>query len=115
MYLYAEHVKQDEIKANELLNKAMRLFEPECYNDKNFKVCEFLGGEYEKKNNWANAIKFYSLSCEYGLPAACVFVATKYEEGVVITKDLAQAKEYYGKYCDLGFEEGCKEYKRLNN
>lgn len=115
MYLYAEHVKQDEIKANELLNKAMRLFEPECYNDKNFKVCEFLGGEYEKKNNWANAIKFYSLSCEYGLPVACVFVATKYEEGVVITKDLAQAKEYYGKYCDLGFKEGCKEYKRLNN
>ena len=42
-------------------------------------------------------------------------MATKYEEGVVITKDLAQAKEYYGKYCDLGFEEGCKEYKRLNN
>lgn len=45
---------------------------------------------------------------------ACMLVAIKYEEGEVIARDLAQAKEYYGKYCDAGYEEGCKEYKRLN-
>lgn len=115
MYEFGDFVTQDKVEANLLLNKAIKLYEPKCYKEKNFKICEFLGEQYSNKADWVNAIKFYSLACENGLPYTCGLVAQMYEKGENVKQDLAQAKEYYGKYCDLGFEEGCKEYKRLNN
>lgn len=115
MYEFGDFVAQDKVEANLLLNKAIKLYEPKCYKEKNFKICELLGEQYENKVDWVNAIEFYSLACENGLPYTCRLVAQMYEKGENVKQDLAQAKEYYGKYCDLGFEEGCKEYKRLNN
>lgn len=115
IYDKGQYVKRNEIEAITLLNKALRLYEPSCYKEGGFKICQYLAEQYENKKDWKNAIKFYDLACNGGLPVACKIIAEKYEKGLVIQQNLEQAKEYYGKYCDLGFEDGCKEYKRLNN
>lgn len=42
-------------------------------------------------------------------------MGVQYEEGVGLRQDARKAKEYYGKACDLGYQDGCDEYKRLNH
>ncbi|MCI5969057.1 hypothetical protein [Helicobacter sp.] len=37
-----------------------------------------------------------------------------YVEGEGVRQNLKIAKEYFGKVCDLGLEEGCEGYKILN-
>lgn len=46
---------------------------------------------------------------------ACMLLASIYMNGVPgVGKDLKQAKEYFGKACDQGYEEGCQKYAELN-
>lgn len=115
LYKEGKYVEKNEIEAITLLNKAIRLYEPSCYKEGGFKICQYLAEQYEDRKDWESAIKFYDLACNGGLPVACKIIAEKYEKGLAIQQNLDQAKEYYGKYCDLGFEDGCKEFKRLNN
>ena len=44
----------------------------------------------------------------------CGMLGVMYEKGNGVRQDKYMAKEYYGKACDLGAQDGCDEYKRLN-
>jgi len=37
-----------------------------------------------------------------------------YKNGLGVRQDLGIAKEWYGKACDNGEQEGCDEYRKLN-
>ena len=37
-----------------------------------------------------------------------------YEDGLGVKQSYSQAKYFYGKACDLGLEDGCSGYARLN-
>nr|WP_276951674.1 SEL1-like repeat protein [Helicobacter rodentium] len=37
-----------------------------------------------------------------------------YFEGKGVRQDYQVAKDYYGKACDLGLQQGCDAYKNLN-
>ena len=37
-----------------------------------------------------------------------------YIKGEGVRQDIRMAKEYFGKACDNGFQEGCDLYRKLN-
>ena len=46
---------------------------------------------------------------------ACMFLGDIYSRGAPgVKKDLKVAKEYFGKACDKGKEDGCKRYAQIN-
>ena len=63
----------------------------------------------------AEAILNLLPSCKAQESKGCFFMGVQYEEGVGLRQDARKAKEYYGKACDLGYQDGCDEYKRLNH
>lgn len=58
--------------------------------------------------------ELYTKACNGKYPGACYNLGTLYHNGEGVRQNLATAKEYYGKACDLGLQEGCDMYKRLN-
>ncbi len=46
---------------------------------------------------------------------ACYNLGVFYLKGKGVRQNYFEAKEYYGKACDLGLQIGCDDYKRLNN
>lgn len=43
----------------------------------------------------------------------CYYVAYLYLHGKGIRQDISQAKEYFGKACDLGNQGACERYKQM--
>lgn len=37
-----------------------------------------------------------------------------YNQGIGVESDSKEAKEWFGKACDNGNQDGCDEYKKLN-
>ncbi|MBO4575978.1 MAG: sel1 repeat family protein, partial [Neisseriaceae bacterium] len=60
------------------------------------------------------ATKFYEKACNLGHGSSCYDLGQLYQNGSGIRHNNSTAKEYYGKACDLGLQQGCDWYKKLN-
>ncbi|MBV5304430.1 MAG: sel1 repeat family protein [Chlorobium sp.] len=67
------------------------------------------------KKSYAEAVKWSSLAASKGDPRAHYALGFYYEYGQGVKLDIKKAKEYYGKACDLGEQEGCRAYNRLDD
>lgn len=68
----------------------------------------YQNGEYQKAANlWQKA-------CEGGDMLGCKNLGVLYDQGQGVRQDKRVAKEYYGRACDLGDQNGCNLYKSLN-
>lgn len=61
-----------------------------------------------------NSLTFYAKSCDLKFGRGCAMVGGFYHYGVVVKKNIQKTKEFYGIACDLGEQDGCDEYKKLN-
>lgn len=53
-------------------------------------------------------------AAEQGDPAAQFSLGVMYANGQGVRQNLATAKEWYGRACDNGNQDGCDAYARLN-
>ena len=44
----------------------------------------------------------------------CHNLGLLYRDGQGVRQNLQTAKEYFGKACDVGLQEGCNKYRMLN-
>ncbi len=54
------------------------------------------------------------MACHYGLAISCSSLGLSYASGKGVKQDYVKAKEFFGKACDGGIEDGCKNYAILN-
>ena len=52
--------------------------------------------------------------CDLNDSVACYNLGVSYKNGQGVKQNLKKAKDYYGKACDLGIQQGCDMYKKLN-
>lgn len=107
MYANGEGGAKDEIKALDMLEKACGLdFGNGCQN---------AGFWYADRQQYDKARKPYEKGCELGGAKACYNLAALYHDGVGARQNFKKAKEFAGKACDLGYQDGCEAYKQLKN
>jgi TPR repeat protein len=49
-----------------------------------------------------------------GVATGCVLLGDAYNSGDEVEQNKSLAKKFYGKACDVEFDEGCLKYKMLN-
>ncbi|RAX55227.1 hypothetical protein CCY99_00575 [Helicobacter sp. 16-1353] len=59
--------------------------------------------------------EFYKKACDKQHGKSCFYLGAMYYKGKGVRQDYSKAKEYFGKACDLGSQDGCDEYRDLNN
>ena len=107
MYANGEGGAKDEAKALDLLEKA-------CSLDLGV-GCNNAGGLYYNKQQYGKARKMLEKGCELDSGEACTGLALLYLEGKGVRQNFKKAKEFAGKACDLGVQDGCEAYKNLKN
>ena len=60
------------------------------------------------------AINSLEKSCSLNDGMGCGRLGRLYVKGLGVKQNKKISKEYYGKACDLGLQEGCDEYRKLN-
>ena len=116
MYANGQGVRQSYHKACELFEKAAG---QEDDLGTQAEAQFLLGALYEEgagvPKNLTTARKLYEKSASQGNTRAQATLGVYYEHGYGgVERNLAIAKEWYGKACDNGFQAGCDEYRRLN-
>ena len=71
-------------------------------------------GQGVRQNN-AEAVRWYRKAAEQGIGEAQYNLGLMYEEGQGVSKNRKVAKEWYKKACDNGLQDGCNDYRQLNN
>ena len=110
MYAEGQGVRQDFASARKYYEKA-------C-NANNTAACDKLGLLYYDgkgvRQDFASAKKYWEKACNKNDALACGMLGVLYYEGQGVKQNLSTAKQYYGKACDLGSQNGCDNYKILN-
>ena len=62
-------------------------------------------------------IAFYSMmlykrACAGGSSAGCMNLGDMYAKGIGMIKNKKKALSFYGRACDIGFQEGCELYNQ---
>lgn len=103
--------RQDYQKAREWWEKAAA--------QRNAEAQLRLGGLYYfgqgVRQNYQKAREWYEKAAAQRNTGAQLRLGGLYEFGHGVRQNFSTAKEYYGKACDNGLQEGCDEYRRLNN
>ena len=66
------------------------------------------------RQNFFKAFEFSLKAANKKVHASYLPVAAMYELGQGVRQDSKKAKEWYGKYCDNGYQLGCDKYRELN-
>ena len=74
---------------------------------------------YNKLKDYRNAKKHFEIVCNKGnvdsvQAWSCNNLGVLYAEGKGVRQNFSTAKQYFGKACDLGYQDGCDNYKLLN-
>lgn len=83
-------------------------------------MCNLLGDYYQagakdNPDDYIEAFKVYLIGCNKGKSAlSCFNTGVSYNKGLGTRQNTDIAKEYFGKACDLGAQDGCKAYAILN-
>ena len=106
LYYHGQGVEQDYKKAFEFYTKG--------HHGGDAKACGNLGVLYENghgvEQDHKKAFEHHTKGCDGGSAEACYNLANLYYDSEV----KLQAKEYFGKACHLGEQDGCSEYAKLN-
>ena len=62
----------------------------------------------------ANTLVENRIACDGGDTTECNNLGILYAKGQGVRQSYAKAKEYYGKACDDGNDDGCQNYAVLN-
>ena len=60
------------------------------------------------------AASYFEKGCNLNEGISCKNLGISFEYGQGVRQNRTTAKEYYGKACDLGNQEGCDNYRKLN-
>lgn len=71
-------------------------------------------GKHGAPKSEFNATRYLNIACNGGIISSCNNLAIMYEKGKGIKQDKNKALELYGISCEMGLEESCKNYVRLN-
>lgn len=87
----------------------------QCYKDVNCqsKTLTRIVEKLAKEQQYTSASKLANFGCDHLYAYSCYLFGEMAKKGVGTRKDLTLAKEYFGKACDLGNNEGCKGYASL--
>ena len=69
---------------------------------------KFIAGLYTE------AAPYCEKACNLDDGWGCAKLGFLYDEGQGVKRNYQQAKTYFGKACDLGFQLGCDYYRKLN-
>ena len=69
---------------------------------------------YGVKQDYLKAKEWYEKAAAQGLALAQNNIGFLYGNGQGVKQDYKKAKEWYGKACDGGEQQGCDNYKKLN-
>ena len=77
-----------------------------------------LGVMYAKgrgvRQDYAEALRWYRQAAEQGYAEAQYNLGAMYFTGGGVRQDFHLSKEWFGKACDGGVQEGCNQYRYLN-
>ncbi len=80
--------------------------------------CTTLGMFFHDKTSQAydpfRSFNFLEQSCGAYHAQGCLLLGRQLENGEGVRQDLSRAKEMYGRACDMGDQNGCDNYARLN-
>ena len=62
----------------------------------------------------AQAVAWYRKAAEQGEAAAQYNLGLRYYNGEGVRQNKSTAKEWFGNACDLGYQQGCDEYRKLS-
>jgi uncharacterized protein len=71
-------------------------------------------GGYGVKRDIKRAFRLLDKECNKGNMFVCQYTGLIYFEGKEVRQNLKVAKEFFGKACDTGWDEGCEYYRLLN-
>ena len=66
------------------------------------------------RQDYTKARQWYEKAANQGKASAQYNLGVMYYEGEGVRQNIATAKEFFGKACDNGFQEGCDNYRKLN-
>ena len=61
-----------------------------------------------------NSKKYAEKGCGLKNGLSCYNLGVSYANGQGVRQNKAVAKDYFGKACDLEYQEGCDAYKKMN-
>lgn len=84
--------------------------------------CDALGNFYANPNkqiipkqDYSQAASLYQKACDGRRSSSCFKLATLYRIGQGVQTDIAMAKKFYGKSCQLGDPQGCEAWWSMEN
>ena len=99
------------------LNKAFYWYQKSA-NQGNMYAQFSMGYAYSKgegvRQDHSKALEWFKKSANQNNDPAQFYIGTLYEYGDGVRQNKTTAKEWYGKSCDNGEQDGCDQYKRLN-
>ena len=66
------------------------------------------------RQDYTKAIELYKKAANQGMADAQYNLGVIYNKGKGVHQNYAIAKEWYGKACDDGLQDGCDNYRILN-
>ena len=66
------------------------------------------------RQDYAEAVKWYRQAAEQGDAQAQYNLGAMYHNGHGVRRNFHLSKEWFGKACDGGVQEGCNQYRYLN-
>lgn len=101
--------------------KSTEHFKKSC-NYNNYLGCALAGISYKNgdgiKQNHKKASELFTKACDSNVviarEIACQELGLLYYYGNGVRQNITTAKEYFGKACDAGSQDGCNNYKILN-
>ena len=66
------------------------------------------------RQDYKKAVEWWEKAAIQGNPHAQVILGSMYDSGLCVRQDKHIAKEWYGKACDNGDQDGCDNYRKLN-
>ncbi|RDU51663.1 hypothetical protein CQA40_09540 [Helicobacter sp. MIT 01-3238] len=71
---------------------------------------------YNLIEDFFNANKYFEILCnKLNEGQSCLSLGSSYSLGKGVRLNYSTAKQYFGKACDLGIQEGCDGYKLLHS
>ena len=67
-----------------------------------------------EQSDYQTAFKLWLSLAEQGNASAQFNLGVMYAKGQGVRQDKGQAKEWFGKACDNGYQDGCENYGKLN-
>ena len=111
MYCNGQGVSQNYNKAVELYQKACDLGDADAFCNLGYMYSNGRGVE----QNYNKAVELYQKACDLGNAVAFCNLGYMYQYGQGVNQDKQKALQLYKKACDKGCEQGCKNYRILQN